>query len=289
MCHCLYAMLYAMALYFIGDLHSCCTPFKALLKKIDFSPSRDEAILLGDMINRGPQTLETLDTIMQYGGAMRCLLGNHEFHLLAVAYGVRQERPHDTIAPVLNSPEKERYIDWIRQQHMALYTHDWLAVHAGVAPQWTLEDTLAHAQEVEAVLRSADIEDFLCDVFGNQPDLWDDGLTGINRMRVIVNALTRIRFCHADGRLDMSYNKGMVGAPEYLTPWFDMPNRQTQNTNVVFGHWTLLEEIFPAPHVMALDTGCFWKGTLSAARVRKNQPPEIIQVFSKGVDIPSLA
>ena len=274
-----------MALYFIGDLHSCCTSFKALLERVDFSPSRDEAVLLGDMINRGPQTLETLETIMQYDGAIHGLLGNHEIHFLAVACNLRKERLHDTIAPILNSSKRAFYVDWIRQQHMALYQDNWLAVHAGVAPQWTLQETLAYAQEVETILRSADIGAFLQEIFGNQPDRWDEQLTGIDRLRVIVNALTRIRFCTADGRMDMSYNKGVTRAPEHLTPWFNMPERKAENTNIVFGHWAMLEDIFPAPQLMALDTGCFWKGVLTAARVQDSQPPEIIQVLSTGVTL----
>ncbi|MGL4667971.1 MAG: symmetrical bis(5'-nucleosyl)-tetraphosphatase [Saezia sp.] len=277
-----------MALYFIGDLQSCCTPFESLLRKIDFSPSRDELVLLGDMINRGPQTLETLDTIMQYDGAIRCLLGNHDLHFLSVAYGLRKELPQDTLTPLLNSPKKEHYINWIRHQPMALYIQDWLLVHAGVLPQWTLANTLAHAKEVETILRSANAKEFVREVFGNQPDYWDNALTGIDRLRVIVNALTRIRFCYADGRLDMGYKKGMINAPEHLIPWFNMPNRQTQDTKIAFGHWSTLENIFPAPNVMALDTGCLWGGKLTAAKIQENQPVDIIQVSCGNVGISPL-
>ena len=274
-----------MALYFIGDLHSCCTPFKSLLEKIDFSPSKDEIILLGDIINRGHETLETFETILQYDGAIRSLLGNHETHFLAVAYGLRQERPLDTIAPLLTSAKKEHFVDWLRHQYMAIYTHDWLAVHAGVLPEWTLQDTLAYAQEVETVLRSNDIKDFLRDIFGDQPDHWDPQLTGIKRLRVIVNALTRIRFCYADGRLNMTYKKGIANAPKNLIPWFDMPDRKTKDTQIVFGHWTLLNDIHPASNVMALDTSCFWGGKLTAARIQKTQPVKIIQVQCESIDI----
>lgn len=274
-----------MALYFIGDLQSCCAPFKSLLRKIDFNPSSDELILLGDMINRGPQTLETLDTIIQYDGAIQCLLGNHDIHFLGVAYNLRRELRLDTLSPILSSPKRQSYVDWMRQQRMAIHTNDWLAVHAGVAPEWTLEETLSYAHEVEEILRSSQVKDFLQNLFSDTPDTWSHTLTGTDRLRFIVNALTRIRFCHMDGKLDMACKKGMSFAPSHLTPWFNMPSRKTKNTPIAFGHWSTLESVFPAKNVMALDTGCLWGEKLTAAKIENRQPPTIIQVSCKGLGI----
>ncbi|CAK7057654.1 symmetrical bis(5'-nucleosyl)-tetraphosphatase [Saezia sanguinis] len=255
-----------MALYLIGDLQGCYQPFQQLLKLIDFSPSRDHLILLGDIVNRGPQSLETLEAVVQLGNAVTSLIGNHDTHLMGVAYGVRKVRRHDTLTPLLKSPYLWYYIDWLRHQHMALYQHGWLMVHAGVVPQWDLPQTLAYAHEVEAVLRSSDIKAFMQELFGNEPDRWSDTLTGIDRLRFIVNALTRIRFCKADGTLNFTI-KGQATSPvPDLMPWFEVPGRKTENTPIAFGHWSVLG-LINRPNLLALDTGCLWGGQLSAARI----------------------
>lgn len=273
-----------MALYLIGDIQSCYTPFKQLLQKIDFSPSRDELILLGDMINRGTETLETVEAILQLDGAVKCLLGNHDIHFLSVAYGLRAPRPHDTLNPLLQSAKKDFYVSWFRQQHLALDMQGWLMVHAGVLPQWSKENTLAYAKEIEDIIRSPDIKAFLQDIFGDQPNHWTDDLQGMDRLRIIVNTLTRIRFCYADGRLDMNYKKGLLGAPKELVPWFKLPHRLTANIPIAFGHWSMLEEIQPAPNLLALDTGCLWGGKLSAAQIHNGKVVQITQVAcEKGI------
>lgn len=270
-----------MALYLIGDIHSCCTPFKQLLQKIDFSPSRDELILLGDTINRGKETLETVEAILQLGGAVKCILGNHEIHFLSVAYGLRRLHPHDTLLPLLQSAKKDLYVNWLRQQHLALDIEGWLAVHAGVLPQWSKENTLVYAKEIEDIIRGPDIKGFLQEIFGDQPDLWRDDLKGIDRLRIIMNTLARIRFCYVNSRLDLNYKKGISGAPKGLVPWFQLPNRQTENIPIAFGHWSMLDELYPAPNLLALDTGCLWGGKLSAAQICNGQVVEIVQVDCK--------
>lgn len=273
-----------MALYLIGDIQSCYTPFKQLLQKIDFSPSRDELILLGDMINRGTQTLETVEAILQLDDAVKCLLGNHDIHFLSVAYGLRSPRPHDTLNPLLQSAKKDFYINWFRQQHLALDIQGWLMVHAGVLPQWSKENTLAYAKEIEEIIRGPDVKAFLQDIFGDQPDHWTDDLQGMDRLRIIVNTLTRIRFCYADSRLDMNYKRGLLEAPKELIPWFKLPHRLTANIPIAFGHWSTLEEIQPSPNLLALDTGCLWGGKLSAAQIDNGKIVQIIQVAcEKGI------
>lgn len=262
-----------MASYLIGDLQGCYCSFVNLLELIDFSPSRDHLVLLGDLVNRGPQSLETLDAIVNMQGAVTCLIGNHDSHFLGVAYGLRKQRPMDTLTPLLQSPRLWQYIEFIRHQHMALYRDGWLMVHAGVVPQWTLEQTLCCAREVEAVLQSPDIKDFLMELFGNTPDIWSETLAGIDRLRFATNVFTRTRFCYADGRLDFKCKEGIASAPPELMPWFRVPGRLTENVPIAFGHWSTLGFTNELPNLLALDTGCLWGGKLTAAQIDTTKPP----------------
>lgn len=256
-----------MALYLIGDLQGCSCAFKQLLKKLAFSPSRDHLILLGDLVNRGPDSKGTLDAIIALEGAVTCLLGNHDIHLLGVAYGIRKVKHLDTINDILDSPKKQFYIDWLRQQHMALYQHGWLMVHAGIAPQWDLEQTLICAHEMENVLRAPDLGRFIHELFGDQPNLWSPELKGFERIRFTCNTLTRIRFCYADGSLNFTEKNAPKQAAAGLIPWFDFPQRQTANTPIAFGHWSTLGFTDKRPYLLALDTGCLWGGQLTAAKI----------------------
>lgn len=255
---------YDMACYLIGDLQGCCQPFLDLLDRISFSPSRDHLILLGDMVNRGPQSLQTLNIIMQLDNAVTCLLGNHDMHLIGVAYGARQQSRHDTLSEILNSPNRWRYIDWLRQQHLALYQHGWLMVHAGVVPQWDIEQTLACALEVEEALRSPDIGRLINELFGNTPDQWSNSLKGSKRLRFILNTLTRTRFCSASGRLDFKLRNITKSPTPDLMPWFEVPGRRTADTPIAFGHWSVMG-LVQRPNLLGLDTGCLWGGQLTAA------------------------
>ena len=259
-----------MSLYLIGDLQGCDTPLGRLLDKIDFSPSRDTLYLLGDLVNRGPESAAVLRRLMRLGSAARCLLGNHDMHLLAVAYGIRPPHRHDTLDEVLQAHDRVAMLDWLRQQNLALREtiagQDFLMVHAGVLPQWSAECTVALAQELETVLRSADIEDFLREMYGNMPDRWSDSLAGNERLRVVINALTRLRFCTADGQMEFKAKEGAGGAPEGYMPWFDVPGRESGSVTVAFGHWSTLGWL-DRDDVVCLDTGCVWGGPLSALRV----------------------
>ncbi|MBA4217050.1 MAG: symmetrical bis(5'-nucleosyl)-tetraphosphatase [Roseateles sp.] len=262
--------------YLIGDVQGCCDALERLLAQIDFSPSRDRLWLLGDLVNRGPRSLATLRRLQALGSAATCLLGNHDLHLLAVAHGVRRVSAGDTLDDILAAPDRPALVDWLRQQHLARYEAGWLMVHAGVVPTWSLQDTLALAGEVEAVLRGPDLPGFLHAMYGNEPERWSPSLTGTDRLRFTVNALTRLRFCSADGRLDLKTKDGAAAAPPGFMPWFDVPGRASRGTPIAFGHWSTLG-LLDRPDLLGLDTGCVWGGRLTAARL-DGAEREIIQV-----------
>ena len=259
-----------MSMYLIGDIQGCDAALAALLQKVEFSPSRDTLYLLGDLVNRGPASASVVRRAMAGGDAIRSLLGNHDLHLLAVAEGVRKMHRADTLDDLLAASDRAAMLDWLRHQPLAYRLQhgqqQLLLVHAGVLPPWSAADTMARAAEVEAHLRGPDLRGFLSQVFGNTPDEWRDDLQGIERLRVIVNALTRLRFCHPDGRMDFDAKEGAARAPEGLLPWFDLPGRRTAGQTVAFGHWSTLGWI-DRPRLLSLDTGCVWGGCLTAVKL----------------------
>jgi bis(5'-nucleosyl)-tetraphosphatase (symmetrical) len=259
-----------MALYLIGDVQGCDGALQQLLDKLSFSPSRDTLYLLGDLVNRGPDSLAVLRRLVGLGTSARCLLGNHDLHLLAVAHGVRALHRNDTLAPLLAAPERDTLLDWLRHQPLALletlHGHEVLMVHAGVLPSWTAQQTRARASEVEAVLRDPHYGDFLTLMYGNKPARWHDDLAGTKRLRAIVNVLTRLRFCTPQDEMDFDTKEGADAAPSGFLPWFDVPGRKTAGTTVAFGHWSTLGWL-NRPDVLSLDTGCVWGGALSAVRL----------------------
>lgn len=263
--------------YLIGDLQGCCDAFDRLLAEIGFSPSRDTLTVLGDLVNRGPQSLAVLRRMRALGAAADALLGNHDLHLLAVAHGVRPEHKTDTLREILDSAEREAWLEWLRARPLALERHGWLCVHAGVAPQWTAFQTLALAAEVEAMLRGPDLAGFLPRMYGNQPSRWSESLQGADRWRFAINVMTRIRFVDArDGTLDFKVKDGGAAAPPGLVPWFDAPGRASAGTSIAFGHWSTLGLINRA-ELLSLDTGCVWGGALTAMRVDGGRR-EMVQV-----------
>ena len=271
--------------YLIGDIQGCCGPLQTLLDKIDFSPSRDHVYLLGDLVNRGPASLETLRLVQKLGSAASSLLGNHDLHLLAMANGVRKPHKGDTISEILNAPDREALIQWVRQQRMAIHEHGWLMVHAGVVPQWDLTLTLSLAAEVEELLQSPALPDFLQTMYGDEPDRWSAGLTGYARAKFAINALTRLRFCDAKGRMDFKAKDGAETAPAGFMPWFDVPGRKTAGVPIAFGHWSTLG-FLERPDLLSLDTGCVWGGKLTAVRIDDGQR-ELIQVDCEQAQKPS--
>ena len=263
-----------MSLYLIGDLQGCNAPFQSLLQVIDFSPSRDTLYLLGDLVNRGPDSLAVLRSLAALGDAAKCLLGNHDLHLLALSEGLRKPSPKDTAQEVFLAPDGLALIDWLRHRSMAIQAHGWLMVHAGVLPQWSVAQTMTLAQEVEHVLRGPELKSFLSTMYGNTPAQWHESLQGADRLRVVVNALTRLRFCTDEGVLEFTSSEGASGAPRGFQPWFDVPGRLSATTPIAFGHWsTLVTDPQGAGslrhNTLPLDTGCVWGGCLTAAQLGK--------------------
>jgi len=253
--------------YLVGDLQGCCDAFDRLLAELAFSPSRDTLTVLGDLVNRGPRSLAVLQRMRSLGAAAEALLGNHDLHLLAVAHGVRPEHRTDTLREILDSPEREAWLEWVRARPLALERHGWLCVHAGVAPQWSAFQTLALAAEVEAMLRGPDLAEFLPRMYGNAPSRWHELLQGADRWRFVINVLTRIRFVDAsDGTLDFKIKEGAGAAPPGLVPWFEATGRASAGTPIAFGHWSTLG-LLNTPVLLSIDTGCVWGGSLTAVRV----------------------
>lgn len=273
-----------MALYMIGDIQGCDSALQRLLDTVAFSPSRDTLYVLGDLVNRGPDSAGVLRRLMRYGHAAQCVLGNHDLHLLATSVGARKSGRKDTLMSILRASDREPLLYWLRQQRLAQsLTHDsytYLLVHAGVLPAWTASKTIALAGEVETVLRSPDWPDFMHQMYGNQPNCWNENLQGVDRLRVIVNALTRLRFCTASGEMEFSVTNGADAAPAGFMPWFDAPGRQTANVRLAFGHWSTLGWL-NRDDVIALDSGCVWGGYLSALKLGDSEQHfvrELIQV-----------
>jgi bis(5'-nucleosyl)-tetraphosphatase (symmetrical) len=260
-----------MKTYVIGDLQGCAHEAGLLLEQIAVhaaSAAQARILFVGDLINRGPQSLVALRRMKALseasGGRIDALLGNHDLHLLAVAAGVRKASRSDTLDEILAAPELDDLIAWLRHRPLAMFVDGHLLVHAGVPPQWTAAQTMALAAEVEAVLRGDGWADFLGRMYGNLPDRWDDGLQGIERLRCIVNALTRMRLCWPDGRMDFDHKESDQGPPgSGLQPWFDLAARKTADVTVVFGHWSALGVVL-RPNLVGLDSGCVWGGKLTA-------------------------
>ena len=262
-----------MRTYAIGDLQGCAHEARLLIDCIHEDAQRhgqsaSRILFVGDLINRGPDSLTALRRMKAlteaHPGRVEALLGNHDLHLIAVAVGAQRTSRSDTLDEILAAPDRDELIQWLRHRPLAMFVDAHLLVHAGVAPQWDAAQTMALAHEVETVLRGDGWIDFLGAMYGNEPDLWSDDLTGMARLRCIVNALTRMRLCTPDGRMDFLHKESERG-PEGsgLVPWFDLPQRRTQDVTVVFGHWSALGLIL-RPNLVGLDSGCVWGGKLTA-------------------------
>lgn len=257
-----------MAVYAVGDIQGCYRELRRLLDVLRFDPSTDRLWLTGDLVNRGPQSLETLRFVRGLGTAAVSVLGNHDLHLLAAATHAEKLKPQDTLDEILNAPDRDELLDWLRR--LPLLHHDaqlgYTLVHAGLPPQWDLASAAACAREVEAQLRSDRYADFFAHMYGNEPTQWSDGLRGWDRLRFITNCLTRLRYCGPDGRIALAH-KGAPGTqPAGLLPWFDIPERRSRALKLVFGHWSTLGDRTD-PGIYALDSGCVWGGKLTALRL----------------------
>ncbi|HEX7046717.1 MAG TPA: symmetrical bis(5'-nucleosyl)-tetraphosphatase [Gammaproteobacteria bacterium] len=257
-----------MAVFAIGDVQGCFDELQRLLDKLNFDPDKDRLWFTGDLVNRGPKSLETLRFVRDLGDGAISVLGNHDLHLLAVAEGFQAERPRDTMRTVLDAPDASELLNWLRHRPLAHYDAalGYLLVHGGLPPEWNLDAALDAAREVESELRGANYRDLLRDMYGNEPARWSEDLAGTERRRYIINAFTRIRYCTADGQLDFTH-KGPPGSqPPDLLPWFSVPGRENAELDVLFGHWSTLRDS-KTPRAFALDTGCLWGGKLTALRI----------------------
>jgi len=261
-----------VACYAIGDIQGCYDELRALLERIGFDRQRDRLWFTGDLVNRGPKSLETLRFVKGLGDAALTVLGNHDLHLLAAAWYPRNVRRKDTLHTILEAADRDELIDWLRCR--PLLHHDevlgFTLIHAGLPPQWDLADARARAREVEAVLCSDRIGDFLARMYGNEPDLWSDDLEGQDRLRFITNCFTRLRYCTPEGKLVLG-PKGAPGSqPAGALPWFEIEHRRSRDLNIAFGHWSTLGPRND-PGIFPLDTGCLWGGQLTALRLDDRQ------------------
>jgi bis(5'-nucleosyl)-tetraphosphatase (symmetrical) len=246
----------------IGDLQGCLDPLRALLARL---PGGAPLVFLGDIVNRGPQSLATLRFVRDLveSGRAEALLGNHDLHLLAVAHGIRPQHDDDTLGEILDAPDRGPLLDWLRARPLAIEREGALFVHAGVLPAWTAQRALELAAEVQSHLAGPDPARFLSTMYGNEPARWDERLQGADRWRCVINALTRLRFVRPDGAMDLTRKDGALDAAPGDVPWFDHPTRATAGTPVVFGHWSTLG-LMQRPDAVCLDTGCVWGGELTA-------------------------
>lgn len=258
-----------MATYAIGDLQGCFEPLQRLLDKVKFDPAKDHLWLAGDLVNRGPQSLEVLRFLKDLQHRAVCVLGNHDLHLLAVYYGDHKIKRSDTLDLILNAPDVDELMDWLRHQPLVHFdeARNWCMTHAGLPPRWSARKAKRLSQEVEAAIQGEKPEKFFRKMYGNLPVRWDKNLEGVDRLRAIVNFLTRMRFIDGMGTLDLMSKEGLDTAPNGFLPWFRHPKRKAADTRILFGHWAALEGKAEADNVFALDTGCVWGGKLTALRL----------------------
>ncbi|EEE06208.1 bis(5'-nucleosyl)-tetraphosphatase (symmetrical) [Burkholderia multivorans CGD2M] len=249
----------------IGDIQGCHSAFDSLLKKLS-APADTPLWIAGDIVNRGPGSLAALRALIDLGPRVTAVLGNHDLHLLAVSAGIRTERRGDTIGEILDAPDADALLDWVRHRPFAHFEDGKLLVHAGVLPQWDVTLALELADELQQALRAPDWRDTLQKLYGNEPNQWNPNLKKRDRMRVAFNAFTRLRFCTPDGAMEFKANGGPESAPPGYLPWFDVPGRRTEDVTVVFGHWAALG-LMLRENVVALDSGCVWGNQLSAVRL----------------------
>lgn len=262
-----------MSTYAIGDLQGCYAELTDLLDKINFDETNDCLWFVGDLVNRGPESLECLRFVKSLGNAAKTVLGNHDLHLLAVANNVRPPHKKDTLDTILNADDAEELLGWIRQLPLLVNDTDLnvTMIHAGLPPQWTLEQAQALAQKTEMLLRSDQFYDFLQHMYGDKPDNWSESLDNYDRHRFIINCLTRMRYCYNKGQLELSAKNAPGEEDKKLIPWYALPERQTKKDKIIFGHWSTVclgnETNFKQYNVYPLDTGCLWGGELTAMRL----------------------
>lgn len=271
-----------MATYVIGDIQGCFHSFQNLLKAIRFDSQEDRLWLVGDIINRGTGSLETLRWVYDHQDSLVMVLGNHDLHTVAVAEGYVLQHKSDTLQPLLDAHDADQLLAWLRHQPLVHQSQDYLMVHAGFLPQWSVDDVICLAGEVETALTGPDHRGFLAGMYGNQPLQWQESLEGIDRLRLITNVMTRIRTCTAEGEMNFRFSGELQDIPAGYLPWFDMAGRKSAEATILFGHWSALG-LHIRPNLYALDTGCLWGGKLTAMRL---EDKAIYQVPCAAEDLP---
>ncbi|MDH5481099.1 MAG: symmetrical bis(5'-nucleosyl)-tetraphosphatase [Nitrosomonas sp.] len=270
-----------MATYVIGDLQGCYSSFQQLLERVCFNPQQDKLWLVGDIVNRGPESLSLLRFLKQAGNAVIMVLGNHDIHLLMVAAGLAKSHSNDTIQPILDARDSDELLYWLRQQRLFYAEGDYAMVHAGLLPDWSIAQAEQLAQEVETALRQDDYQKIFSQLYGNEPDYWCDDWVGCERLRVIINAMTRMRICSPAGKMNFAFKGNLADIPTGYLPWFGVPKRASQATTIVCGHWSALG-LYVRDNLIALDSGCVWGGQLTAIRLEDRkvfQTPCVGQVI----------
>ncbi|MFW2373757.1 MAG: symmetrical bis(5'-nucleosyl)-tetraphosphatase [Gammaproteobacteria bacterium] len=259
-----------MATYAIGDVQGCFKQLKLLLEQIKFNPDKDKLWFAGDIVNRGPDSLETLRFIRDLGDNAITVLGNHDLHLLAIANGRGKQGKKDTIKDILQAPDRAQLLDWLTQRPLLHYDKelDTCLVHAGIYPHWNIEQSLQRAREVESILQGKKAHEFFHHMYGDKPPKWSEKLKGWDRLRFITNVFTRMRYCDNKGHLYLREKSAPGNQLKGIQPWFNIKNRQNQTTNIVFGHWSTLKNP-QIEHLYPLDTGCLWGGKLTALKINK--------------------
>jgi len=259
-----------MATYAIGDVQGCFGALQRMLDKIRFDVARDQLWFVGDLVNRGPDSLDTLRFVKNLGDRAVTVLGNHDLHLLMVAEGCAQPLKNDTLREVLEAPDRKELLHWLSCQRMMYARDGFVMVHAGLLPSWSVEQALSLAREVEDALRGENYHKLVERMYGNQPLQWRDDLSGMDRLRVIINAMTRLRVCTADGVMEFAYKGKPENSPPSYLPWYEVPGRMNRDATIICGHWSALGLLLRG-NLLALDTGCLWGGNLSAVCLENRQ------------------
>ena len=273
-----------MSTYAIGDIQGCYTELQNLLNEINFNEKNDQLWFAGDLVNRGPKSLQTLRFIKSLGASAKIVLGNHDLHLIAASKNIRPISNKDTIKEILIADDADELINWLKSRPLLLTDTDlgFTMVHAGIAPQWSLDAAKNFAKECESILQNEKIDDFLMHMYGDTPNIWSDSIEGYARQRFIINCFTRIRFCTINGTLDLDVKVAPGSQKKSLIPWYALPNRKTIDNKIIFGHWSTIhlgtENNFKKYNVYPIDTGCLWGGQLTAMRL---DDEKIFSVTSK--------
>lgn len=269
-----------MSIYAIGDIQGCFDELLRLLEVISFDEHTDQLWFAGDLVNRGPKSLETLRFIKSLGDSAVTVLGNHDLHLLAASCAPKIAHKKDSLLPILEAPDSDELIDWLRHRPLFHFNEDFCLIHAGLPPQWDFKKTKKMALLAEQALQGPKYEAFLKQMYGNKPNIWSPDLKRVDKLRFIINCFTRMRYCDVNGRLDFVHSGPIGSQPKSLMPWFDVPKRKSADMRIIFGHWSALG-YYEGPNCYAIDTGCLWGGQLTALKLG-----EQVQRFS--IDCPEV-